>query len=149
MKLVVQRVSCAKVTNKHTGKVCGDIQSGLFVLVGIGKGDGEDSVDEMANKLSKLRVISDDQDKMNLSVLDSKKEILVVSQFTLYANTTAGNRPSFVKAEEPARAQVLYQAFVSKLKGLGIKVSAGCFGEYMEIEATLDGPVTIFVESKK
>jgi D-tyrosyl-tRNA(Tyr) deacylase len=100
----------------------------------------------LAEKLSKLRVMSDDKEKMNLSVLDTKSEILVVSQFTLYADTMGGNRPSFFKAEEPARAEKLYNYFIENLRQKGIKVETGSFGDYMQIEATLNGPVTIIYE---
>lgn len=159
MRLVVQRVSKAKVTTKkdlpagrQVRKVVGEIGKGLFVLLGIKKEDTEKSVELLANKLLKLRVMSDEQDKqslagkagkMNLSVKDSGGEILVVSQFTLHADVSGGNRPSFINAEEPSKAKKLYELFISKLRELGIKVETGSFGDYMEIETILDGPVTI------
>lgn len=146
MRLVVQRVSKAKVTTKKDGKVVGEIGKGLFVLLGIKKADTEKSVELLANKLLKLRVMSDEQDKMNLSVKDSSGEILVVSQFTLHADVSGGNRPSFINAEEPFKAKKLYELFISKLnEGLpaGRQVKTGSFGDYMEIETILDGPVTI------
>lgn len=145
MKLVIQRVSKAKVETK--GKTVGEINSGLFVLLGIKKGDSQKDVDFLVEKLSKMRIMSDKNDKMNLSVLDTNLEVLVVSQFTLYANTKDGNRPSFIQAEDPLKAEKLYKYFVDKLKEKNIKVQTGSFGDYMDIEASLDGPVTIVIES--
>ena len=143
MKLVVQRVKRAKVTRISDGKVVGKIGLGLLVLVGFKKGDNEKDVEVLAGKLSKLRVMSDGKDKMNLSIPDINGEILVVSQFTLYANTFGGNRPSFIEAEESEKAKKLYNFFINKLKSENIKVQTGSFGDYMLIDATLDGPVTI------
>ena len=143
MKLVVQRVSQAKVTRVSDGVVTGEIGNGLFVLVGFKKSDSEKDVEVLAGKLSKLRVMSDKKDKMNLSVGDVNGEMLVVSQFTLYADTSSGNRPSFIDAEEPKKAKKLYNIFIEKLKSEKIKVQTGSFGDYMLIDATLDGPVTI------
>lgn len=147
MKLIIQRVNNAKVTRKSDSKVVGKIGKGLFVLVGFKKGDDKLAVKQLAVKLSKLRVMSDTEDKMNLSVLDTNAEILVVSQFTLYANTKGGNRPSFIDAEDPSKAKILYELFINELKKLGIKIETGSFGDYMEIEASLDGPVTIVYET--
>ena len=150
MKLVVQRVKKAKVTLRQAqgkpDRVVGQIEKGLFVLVGFKKGDTEKEVELLADKLSKLRVMSDDQDKMNLSVNDVKGKILVVSQFTLYADTKSGNRPSFINAEEPEKAKKLYELFIAKLKEKNIEIETGSFGDYMEIETVLDGPVTILYE---
>lgn len=145
MKLIVQRVNKAKVVKVSDGLVTGEIGLGLFVLVGFKKGDTEKEINELAEKLSKLRVMSDGIEKMNLSVKDVGASILVVSQFTLYANTKDGNRPSFIDAEEPGRARELYELFVKKLKEKEIKVETGSFGDYMKIEAELDGPVTILL----
>jgi D-tyrosyl-tRNA(Tyr) deacylase len=143
MKLVVQRVKKAKVIRTEDKKVVGEIGLGLFVLVGFKKGDNEKEVEILSDKLSKLRVMSDKNDKMNLSTQDVGGSILVVSQFTLYADTVGGNRPSFINAEEPVKAKSLYELFITKLKEKGMKVETGSFGDYMEIEAVLDGPVTI------
>ncbi len=143
MKLVVQRVNKAKVIRADDQKVLGDIGLGLFILVGFKKGDGKKEVEILAEKVSKLRVMKDDEKRMNLSVVDTKSEILVVSQFTLYADTNGGNRPSFIEAEEPKRAKELYELFVSKLREKDIKIETGSFGDYMQIEAVFDGPVTI------
>ncbi len=147
MKVVVQRVKSAKVTRQEDNKVVGEIKSGLFLLLGVKKGDTEKQVDELVNKILKLRVMSDENDKMNLSVQDTKSEILLVSQFTLYANTKDGNRPSFIDAEEPTKAKLLYGYMVEKLKESGLHIQTGSFGDYMKIETELDGPVTIVLES--
>lgn len=147
MKVVIQRVKHAKVTKVETNEVVGEIQLGLFILLGIKKGDTQKEVDNLVNKIIKLRIMSDENDKMNLSVLDTKSEILLVSQFTLYANTNGGNRPSFIDAEEPQKARELYKYFLEKLRDQGIKVEAGSFGDYMKIEVDLDGPVTIVLEN--
>lgn len=143
MKLVVQRVSSAKVIRVFDGKVTGEIGLGLFVLVGFKKGDTKETVRLLADKLLKLRVMSDENNKMNLTVKGVEGSFLVVSQFTLYADTKGGNRPSFVNAEDPAKAEELYNLFVEKLKSIGVKTETGSFGDYMKIEAELDGPVTI------
>jgi D-tyrosyl-tRNA(Tyr) deacylase len=161
MRLVVQRVEKAKVLRQAQDKSwekVGEIGKGLFVLVGIKKGDDEKTVQQLAVKLSKLRVMNDPpspkasegHSKMNLSVDDVGGSILVVSQFTLYADTAGGNRPSFINAEEPKRAKELYEFFVRKLKEslrpigpTARRVETGSFGDYMKIETLLDGPVTI------
>lgn len=144
MKLVIQRVESARVLVGR--KVVGEIGKGLFVLVGIKKGDQRQDAEALVEKLSKLRVMADPEGKMNLSLPDVDGEFLVVSQFTLYADTKGGNRPSFIDSEEPKVAKEIYEHFVSKLKDKGLKVETGSFGEYMKIEAKLDGPVTIILE---
>lgn len=143
MKLVIQRVNKAKVSRVDDGKTLGEIGLGLFVLVGFKKGDSEESVKLLADKLLKLRVMSDENDKMNLTVKDASGSFLIVSQFTLYADTSGGNRPSFIEAEEPVKAEKLYDYFIETLKSSGAKVETGRFGDYMKIDANLDGPVTI------
>jgi len=147
MRLVVQRVEKAKVLRRdqdcNSWDKVGEINNGLLVLVGFKKGDSEEDVQMLAVKLSRLRVMSDEADKMNLSVKDADGKILVVSQFTLYADTSGGNRPSFIEAEEPKRANDLYELFVAKLKDAGLNIQTGSFGDYMKIEAILDGPVTV------
>lgn len=144
MRILVQRVSEARVTIK--GKSVGEIKKGLLVLVGVRKGDSPKDAESLAEKLSKLRVMADKSGKMNLSVLDTKSEVLVVSQFTLHADTSQGNRPSFIAAAVPELAEELYEHFVKSLVGKGIKVETGKFGAYMEIDTKLDGPVTILLE---
>jgi D-tyrosyl-tRNA(Tyr) deacylase len=143
MRLVIQRVKKASVEIVEKKKISGEIGLGVFVLVGVEEVDTEAKADTLAEKLAKLRIMSDDRDKMNLSVKDVDAGVLVVSQFTLFADTTKGNRPSFIKAAKPGKAQRIYLCFVEKLKSLGLKVETGEFGEYMRINAVLDGPVTI------
>lgn len=143
MRLVVQRVRKAKVVIKKTGKVTGQIGPGLFVLVGVKNGDTEKEAEILADKVFKLRALADKRGKMNLSVTDTGGEFLVVSQFTLYADTSGGNRPSFINAAQPDEARRVYEHFVAKLKEKGAKVQTGSFGDYMEIETVLEGPVTI------
>lgn len=146
MKVVVQRVKEAKVVLGKTGKVKGKIQKGLVLLIGVGEKDDEGKAKLLAEKVSKLRVMADKQGKMNLSVNDVGAGVLAISQFTLYADTSKGNRPSFVKAADPKRAEEIYNVFVDELKKKVEKVETGDFGSYMEIEADLDGPVTILLE---
>jgi D-tyrosyl-tRNA(Tyr) deacylase len=136
MRLVVQRVKKAQVGSAK-------IESGLLVLLGIKKGDTKKDAELLAAKLSKLRVMADSEGKMNLAVMDVKASILVVSQFTLHGDTSGGNRPSFINAEDPKKAKELYELFIEKLRESGINVETGTFGNHMEIEATLYGPVTI------
>jgi D-tyrosyl-tRNA(Tyr) deacylase len=143
MRLVVQRVEKASVIKVADGSTTGEIGKGLLVLVGIKKGDGKKEAETLALKLSKLRVMSDSENKMNLSVSDTGGNLLVISQFTLHADTSGGNRPSFISAEEPKKAKELYDFFIKKLRSEHITVKTGSFGDYMKIEATLDGPVTI------
>lgn len=145
MRLVIQRVLSSSVKVKE--KVVGKISRGLFVLVGIKKGDSPKDAETLVEKLYKLRAMADRQGKMNLSVSETEGEFLVVSQFTLYADTSGGNRPSFINAASPAEAEKIYLHFLSKLKEKGAKVETGNFGEYMAISAELDGPVTIILET--
>lgn len=147
MKLIIQRVNHASVKVVKTNEIPGQIKKGLFVLVGIKKGDSKKQAEELANKLVKLRIMADENEKMNLSIKDAKGKILAVSQFTLYANTKDGNRPSFIDAEAPAKANEIYDHFVKTIESLGIEVEIGSFGDYMKIETELDGPVTIVLEN--
>lgn len=145
MRILIQRVGSAQVS--VDGKVIGKIGKGLFVLVGVKTGDTEKDAQFLAEKLIKLRVMADSEGKMNLNLADANGSALIVSQFTLYADTSGGNRPSFIKAGDPAVAENLYNLFVSKVKDAGIPVETGKFGAYMEINTVLDGPVTILIES--
>jgi D-aminoacyl-tRNA deacylase len=147
MRLVIQRVKSASVS--VGSNVVGSIGMGLFVLVGLGEGDTKRDSQVLAEKLSKLRIMADKSNKMNLSITDTKSSILVVSQFTLYADIKGGNRPSFIYAKDPVEAKILYDYFIGVLKNKGINVQSGSFGDYMKIVAELDGPVTIVMDSKK
>ena len=144
---MVQRVSRAEVQVKN--ETVGKINRGYLVFLGVLENDGKKDADWLADKLLKLRVMSDENDKMNLNIKDAGGEILVVSQFTLAADTRKGNRPSFVKAAAPKEAKELYKYFVEKLKSGKIKIQTGKFGAYMKIKPTLDGPVTITLDSKE
>jgi len=146
MRLVIQRVNKASVERVSDNKIVGSIDKGFFILVGVGKDDELEDAKNLAEKVSKLRIMSDKQDKMNLSLKDVGGELLVVSQFTLYADTSHGNRPSFINAGLPEKAKEIYEYFVDNLKETGLKVETGSFGDYMKINAELDGPVTIIIE---
>lgn len=145
MRLVIQRVKKAKVIVADTKKVAGEIDRGYLVLVGVKEGDTESDAQILAEKLVKLRIMADEAGKMNLSIKDAKGKILAVSQFTLHADISKGNRPSFSKAARPGLAEKVYQYFVSELKKLEVEVETGEFGAYMNISAELDGPVTIIM----
>lgn len=145
MKLIIQRVSRASLS--VSGEIVSEIGKGLFVLVGVGENDTSEKAEQLANKLSKIRLMSDKALKMNYTVKDVEGEMLIVSQFTLYADTTGGNRPSFIKAARPEIARPIYERFIEVLRKNGEKVSTGKFGEYMEIKPVLDGPVTIIIEA--
>lgn len=147
MRVVIQRVEKALVKIDETGEKTGEIGPGLFLLVGVGEKDTKEKAKEMAEKVAKLRVMADDEGKMNLSVRDVGGEMLVVSQFTLYADTSKGNRPSFIKAADPKKAEEIYDFFVAQLKKNGVEVKTGSFGDYMKIQSELDGPVTIILEN--
>ena len=144
MKVVLQRVSRASVSVE--GSVRGEIGSGLLVLLGIAAGDGEDDAARLAGKVARLRVFEDAAGRFDRSLLDTGGAALVVSQFTLLANTAKGNRPSFTEAAEPERAEVLYERFCAALRELGVPVETGVFGARMEVELVNDGPVTIVLQ---
>ena len=146
MKVVLQRVKYAKVTVDN--KVISEIDEGIVLLWGIQKGDSSQDVDVLTHKIGNLRIFSDEFNKMNKSIQDINGEILLVSQFTLLANTSKGNRPSFVDAESPETAIELLKYVFKKLSDYGI-VKQGIFGEDMKVTIHNDGPVTIILESKK
>ena len=146
MITIIQRVSKAKVIIK--GKQYSSIGAGYVILLGIFEDDTEQDVNKLVDKIVGLRIMSDNNDKMNLSIMDVKGEILVVSQFTLCADVSGGRRPSFIKAKKPEEAEKLYKLFVEKLKQAGLNVKTGKFGEYMEVQIFNDGPVTIILNSK-
>ncbi len=144
MRAVVQRVSSASVT--VDGKVTGQIGFGMLVLLGVTHTDTEAHADRLAEKLANLRFFHDDAGKMNLSCLDIEGEVLVVSQFTLYGDCRKGRRPSYTEAAEPQKAEQLYEYFMEKLKGLGLRVASGIFGAMMEVSLVNEGPVTLIVD---
>lgn len=148
MKAVIQRVSSASVT--VDGHVVGAIGQGLLVLLGITHTDSSKECEWLTDKIANLRIFTDDQDKMNNSVLDIAGQVLVVSQFTLYANAMNGRRPDFIQAARPDIAKPLYEKFVAKMETiLNRKVATGIFGAKMSIELVNDGPVTIVIDTDK
>ena len=146
MRVVVQRVKHASVT--INGTVNGKINNGFLVLLGIQSTDSEQDVDYLVKKVTNLRIFSDENDKMNLSLKDVNGKLLIVSQFTLYANCKEGNRPSFVEAAKPDVAIPLYEYFVSECKKIIPVVETGIFGADMKVDLLNDGPVTIIMDSK-
>lgn len=147
MRVVIQLVKEARV--KVAGAVISEISKGLLVLVGFEEGDNIDDMSWIARKIENMRIFSDTEGKMNLSVRDVSGEVLFVSQFTLHASTKKGNRPSFIHAAPPHIARDLYNQFYEYVQEeLGVPVSAGEFGAMMEVELINDGPVTIVMDSK-
>lgn len=144
MRLVIQRVTHASVSVDH--KVVGKIGKGFLVLVGVGASDDETGVDKYLKKMLGLRIFEDENGKTNLSLADVNGELLLVSQFTLYANCRKGNRPSFIEAGEPGKAQALYEYMISKCKESVPKVEQGVFGAEMKVELCNDGPFTIILD---
>ena len=145
MKLVIQRVNHARVTVE--GKVTGEIKKGYLVLLGVGQGDDESMVERYVKKLHKLRIFSDEDGKMNLSVKDVSGQILSISQFTLFADTKKGNRPAFTGAAKPDMASQLYDDFNQSLS-THVPVERGRFGADMQVSLVNDGPVTIILDTK-
>ena len=147
MRVVIQRVSNASVT--IDGMVKSKIGIGLLILLGIENEDTQEDIDWLAGKISRLRIFDDESGVMNLSVMDIDGEVIVVSQFTLHANTRKGNRPSYIKAARPGIAIPMYEKFVEKLEDeAGKQVKTGEFGAMMEIGLVNDGPVTIIINTK-
>ena len=146
MRAVIQRVSQAKVVVDD--KTVGQIGKGFMILLGVHEEDTQADVDYLVGKISKLRVFEDDQQKMNRSIIDVGGEILSISQFTLFADTKKGNRPSFVQAAKPDTAIPLYEAFNEGLRQVGIPVETGIFGADMKCHLVNDGPVTIIIDSQ-
>lgn len=144
MRAVVQRVSSASVT--VDGQITGQIGFGMLVLLGVTHTDAECDADRMAEKLAFLRFFNDQEGKMNLSSLDVGGEVLVVSQFTLYGDCRKGHRPSYTDAAEPQKAEQLYEYFIGKMKGFGLKVASGIFGAMMKVSLVNEGPVTLIVD---
>ncbi len=146
MRAVIQRVSQASVT--VDGVVIGAIKRGLMILLGAGQGDTETDLDYVLEKVLNLRIFSDENEKMNFSLLDIEGELLVVSQFTLYGDIRKGRRPSFGGALEPAPASDMIDLFVQKARARGVLVETGKFGANMDVALTNQGPVTIIIDSK-
>lgn len=147
MRIVIQRVREASV--KINDKIVGEIQQGLLVLLGIEHVDSELDADYLIQKLIHLRIFGDEEGKMNLSVSDISGDLLIVSQFTLFADTKKGNRPSFIRSARPEQARPLYDYFLSQLNKLFCgKIENGVFGANMQVELINDGPVTIIIDSK-
>lgn len=147
MRAIIQRVSSASVT--IDGHLNGEIDNGLLVYLGVGPEDDHSDVEYIAKKITQMRIFHDDNDKMNLSLLDTSGDCLIISQFTLYASTKKGNRPSFTGAAPPDLAKALYQDFIKEIKQIGVKkVETGSFGAHMMVEAVNYGPVNIIIDSK-
>jgi D-tyrosyl-tRNA(Tyr) deacylase len=148
MKVVIQRVSEASV--KVDGKILGSVKQGLLILLGIGHEDDQTDIDYLVNKIINMRIFSDEEGKMNLSLKDIHGEMLIISQFTLHASTKKGNRPSFINAAKPEIAFQLYKDFINASKNaLGkYQIATGEFGADMKVSLVNDGPVTIMMDSK-
>ena len=144
MKVLLQRVSRAAV--RVDGQTVGAIDKGLLVLLGVEQDDGDRELEYFADKTAELRIFPDDEGKMNRSVEEVSGGVLVVSQFTLASATRKGRRPSYSKAADPARAEALYERFMTRLRGRGLPVASGTFQAMMEVELVNDGPVTIMLD---
>ena len=147
MKALLQRVTTASVSlgDEEVGRV----GRGLVVFLGVASGDTEKDAQYLAQKIANLRIFSDEEGKFNLSALDINGELLLVSQFTLLADTRKGRRPSFIQAAPPAQAEELFEYFVEQTRATGLKVETGRFQQYMQVEIHNDGPVTILLDSKE
>lgn len=147
MRAVIQRVKEAHV--KVDDEIVGEINSGILIFLGISNDDNHDDIDYLLDKITNLRIFEDKEGKMNLSALDLKKELLIVSQFTLYGDCRKGRRPSFTSAAAPVYALELYNNFVNKAKKTDLEVASGQFQAMMEVGLVNDGPVTLLLDSKK
>ncbi|MGP3779296.1 D-aminoacyl-tRNA deacylase [Halanaerobium saccharolyticum] len=147
MRAVVQRVKRAKV--EVDSEITGEIDSGLLVFLGIGKEDGRQDADYLLEKIINLRIFEDEEEKLNLSAADLNKDIMLVSQFTLFGDCRQGRRPSFFEAAPPAEAEKLYNYFVKEAEKSSLKIETGEFQAMMDVSLINDGPVTILVDSKK
>ena len=147
MRALLQRVTYASVTVNE--QVVGQIGQGLLVLLGVGQDDSEAQVKILADKIVHMRIFGDDEGKMNRSLLDVGGEVLVVSQFTLYADIRRGRRPSFTNAAPPSLAEPLVERFKEAITAYGLRVTDGIFGAHMQVELLNDGPVTIWMDSEE
>ena len=147
MRAIIQRVTRARVT--VASRVAGEIQTGVLVLLGVGRADTSESAEYLAEKIANLRIFADDAGKMNRSLVEIGGSALVVSQFTLYGDTRGGRRPSYIQAASPEDANRLYEEFVRCLRSFGVPVETGVFQAHMEVELVNDGPVTILLDSEK
>lgn len=147
MRAVVQRVTEASV--KVDGKIVGEIGNGLLVLLGVGDEDNEKDLEYLVDKITGLRIFEDENEKMNLSLMDVKGELLIISQFTLYGDARKGRRPSFTKSADPKIGEKYYEEFIERTKNMGIKTEKGIFGAHMDVSLINNGPVTILLDSKK
>jgi D-aminoacyl-tRNA deacylase len=147
MRAVVQRVTEAKVSVE--GQVIGEIDRGLVVLVGVGKDDTDKDISYLSEKIINLRIFEDENEKMNLSLLDIKGALLLVSQFTLFGDCRHGKRPGYDRAERPVEAEKIYNKFIDCCRNYNIKVETGKFQAMMAVEIHNDGPVTLLIDSKK
>ena len=147
MRILLQRVSQASViiNNNHFSS----IDKGILVFLGIQTGDGLQDIQYLTRKIVQLRIFNDNKGLMNLSILDKKYSLMLVSQFTLYGNCKKGNRPSFINAEKPKKAKILYQLFIDELKKYNINLATGKFGANMTINLTNNGPVTLWIDSNE
>lgn len=146
---LVQRVTSAKVSTHSSPDQYSQINLGFLIHLGVAQSDTAEDVDKLVTKISKIRLFSDENGKLNLDLKQAQASVLLVSQFTLISDSSSGNRPSFIKAAKADHARELYQLFIDKLRFLEIPVEHGFFGEYMDIQSTLDGPVTIILDSAK
>jgi D-tyrosyl-tRNA(Tyr) deacylase len=148
MRVVIQKVSKASVSVEN--EVIASINSGLLILLGIEDADTEEDIEWLVKKITQLRIFNDEKEVMNLSIKDVSGNVIVVSQFTLHANTKKGNRPSYIRASKPDFAVPMYEKFILKMEAaLGQKVGTGKFGAMMDVELVNDGPVTIIIDSKQ
>ena len=146
LRAVLQRAGRSRV--EVDGKIVGEIPAGLVVFAGIGAGDGEEDCCYIAEKIAHLRIFADEKGKMNLSLLETGKEVLCISQFTLYGDTRKGRRPSFFAAAKPEKARLLYEQLCTQLRQKGLKVETGIFQAMMKVYVENDGPVTILLDSR-
>jgi len=147
LRVVLQRVKKAQVKIQET--VVGEIGPGLLIFLGVGQGDSAGDVDYLAEKILHLRIFADDRSRFNLSLLDTRGSVLVVSQFTLFGDCRKGRRPSFSRSASPEAAEPLYRLFIQKLTEAGLTVAGGRFQEMMEVQLINDGPVTLLLDSQK